>query len=149
MGWAIFLAVLCVDLAGAVSTFLEGEPVLGRLGRQVLLAMVLIACVTLWGRENDSLKRSFVKPAMSQTGALTWDVIGQFRALHPRIRPHSMVVFLNDPFVDWDMAFIADLWFRDRTVDIKLHRKTPLTAEEIASAAYLFDWQDGRLVQLR
>jgi hypothetical protein len=149
IGWAIFLAVVCVDLAGGVATFLASEPLIGRLGRQGLFALLLIACVSLWGRENLHLKRSFIKPAMAQTGALTWDVIGQLQAMRPRVRSHATVVFLDDPFVDWDMAFIADLWFRDRTVDIKLHRKTPLSSGEIASATHLFDWRDGRLLQLR
>lgn len=149
IGWAIFLAVVCVDMAGAVSCFLASEPVVGRLGRQRLFALLLAASVTLWGRENAWLKRSFIKPAMAQTGALTWDVIGQFRALEPRVGPNSRVVFLSDPFVDWDMAFIADLWFRDRSVAIVLHRKTPLTPEEIAGAGHVFDWRDGRLIQLR
>ena len=76
-------------------------------------------------------------------------MIGQFRELRPRVRPNSRVVFLDDPFVDWDMAFIADLWFRDRSLAIVLYRKTPLTAEEIADAGHVFDWRDGRLIQVR
>jgi hypothetical protein len=149
IGWAIFLAVMCVDVANGVASFLAAEPVFGRLGRQRLFALLVAGCVTLWGRENDWLKRSFIRPAMAQTGALTGDVIGQFRALQPRVRPNSRVVFLNDPFVDWDMAFIADLWFRDRSLAIVLHRKTPLPPEEIAVAGHVFDWRDGKLVQLR
>jgi hypothetical protein len=86
---------------------------------------------------------------MAQLGGLTWDVIGQFRSQRPRVRPGTTVIFLNDPFVDWDMAFIADLWFRDRTVAIRLQRKTPMTSEEIAAADHLFDWRDGKLVQIR
>jgi len=62
------------------------------------------------------------------------------------VRQHDTVVFLNDPFDDWDMAFIAELWFRDRTVSIRLNKKTPLTAEELARADFLFDWREGRLV---
>jgi len=138
-----------VDVAGAAARFLEAEPVIGRLGRRPLCALFLAGCVTLWGRENAWLKRSFIKPAMQQTGALTWDVIQQFHLLRPEVRAGSRVVFLNDPFVDWDMAFIADLWFRDRSLAIVLHRKTPLTTAEIADAGHIFDWRDGRLVQLR
>jgi hypothetical protein len=150
VGWAIFLAIVLVDVASAVSRFLAGEPVFRRLGRQPLLAVLLIACVSLWGRENQHLKRSFVKPpAMGQTGALTWNVLGQFRSLGPRVQPGSTIVFLDDPFVDWDMAFIADLWFRDRSLAIRLHRKTPLSPEELAAADHLFDWRDGTLVQIR
>ena len=149
VGWAIFLATVSVDVAEAVSSFLASEPVFRRLGRQTLFALLLACGVTLWGRENDWLKRSFIRPAMAQTGALTWEVIGQFRALGPQVRPNSRVVFLNDPFVDWDMAFIADLWFRDRSLALVLHRKTPITPEETARAGHVFDWRDGRLIQLR
>ncbi len=149
VGAAIFLAVVCVDLASGVAAFLAAEPVFRRLGEQRLFLLLLAGCVSMWGRENDWLKRSFVKPAMAQTGALTWDVIGQFRTLHPKVLPNSRVVFLNDPFVDWDMAFIADLWFRDRSLALVLHRKTPITPEEIARAGHVFDWRDGRLIQLR
>jgi hypothetical protein len=34
-------------------------------------------------------------------------------------------------------------------VDIKLNRRTPLTPEEIAKADYVFDYRDGRFVQVR
>ena len=53
---------------------------------------------------------------------------------------------LNPPFNGWDMAFIAELWFHDRTVTIFLQQKTPLTPAELARADYLFDWRDGKLV---
>jgi hypothetical protein len=73
-------------------------------------------------------------------------VIQQFRALDPHVRPHSHVVFLHDPFEAWDMQFIADLWFRDRTVSVHLQRLTPLSPEALARADYLFDYRDGQLL---
>jgi hypothetical protein len=59
------------------------------------------------------------------------------------------VVFLNDPFEGWDMAFIAQLWFRDRSLEIRLDRKTPFTPEELAQADHVFTFADGRLLQVR
>jgi hypothetical protein len=59
------------------------------------------------------------------------------------------VVFLNDPFEDWDMMFIAELWFRDRTVSIRLQRKAPLSPEDLARVDYLFAFENGKLVQVR
>ena len=79
-------------------------------------------------------------------GVPTDAVIRQFQLLNPKVRPHAMVVFLNDPFDTWDMAFIAELWFHDRTVAIRLQKKTPLTAAQLARADYIFDWRGGRLV---
>jgi hypothetical protein len=84
---------------------------------------------------------------MAVLGRETWQVIEQFRALNPHVRPHSHVVFLNDPFREWDMLFIADLWFRDRTVTVHLQRLTPLPPQELARADYLFDYRDGKLLR--
>ena len=47
------------------------------------------------------------------------------------------------------MAFIAELWFRDRQGRVFLNRKTPLTAGEIAKADAVFDWREGRLIRVR
>ena len=76
-------------------------------------------------------------------------MIAQFRALNPHVRPHSTVVFLNDPFEQWDMALIAELWFHDRTLNIRLQKKTPFSEAELAKVDYLFDYRDGKLVLVR
>jgi hypothetical protein len=59
------------------------------------------------------------------------------------------VVFLNDPFTEWDILFIADLWFRDRSVTVHLQRLTPLPPAALAGVAALFDYRDGQLIRLR
>jgi hypothetical protein len=149
IAWAIFCATVFVDLAEAAARFLAGDPVLRVLGRRGAFTLLTVVAVMLLIRRNEHLHRSYVEPVMAQTGVLTAQVLEQFHAVNPHPRPHSSVVFLNDPFQDWDMAFIAELWFRDRTVDIKLHRKTPLPPDELARADYLFDYRDGRLIQVR
>lgn len=147
-GWAIFGASIAIDLAEAGAVFLSGDPVFRHLGRRGCLALLLGAAVFFWARRTEDLHRNYVEPAMAQTGVLTAEVIDQFRAVNPRVRPHSSVVFLNDPFQDWDMAFIAELWFRDRTVDIKLQRKTPLPPDALARADYIFDYRDHHLIRI-
>jgi len=60
------------------------------------------------------------------------------------------VVFLDDPWPDvFDMSFIAELWFRDRTTRVFLNRKTLLPPEQIASADAVFTWRDGKLIRVR
>jgi hypothetical protein len=86
---------------------------------------------------------------MTALGAQTWQVIEQFRALNPHVRPHSHVVFLHDPFTEWDMLFIADLWFRDRSVTVHLQRLAPLTEAELSGLGAVFDYREGKLVQVR
>ena len=98
---------------------------------------------------NWHLYRHYVRPRMKETGAPTALVIDEFKRVRPAARPHSTVVFLNDPFKDWDMAFIAELWFHDRSITIRLQRKTPLSPADLARADYIFDWRGDRLLHIR
>ena len=147
-GWAVFAAVVLTDVARAAANFLANEPLFHRLGRSGLLAAVLVASLFLWAKQNDDRRREFVRAAMADVGRLTWQTIEQLRVLHPHLEPHSQAVFLHDPFVDWDMAFIADLWFDDLTLQFHIQRLTPISEEE-QRKMHVFDFQDGRLVQLR
>jgi hypothetical protein len=147
-GWAVFAAVVLTGVAGAAANFLVNEPLFGRLGRGGLFAAILLAGVFLWAKENDRRRREYVRPAMADVGRVTWRTIEQLRGLNPRMEPHSQAVFLNDPFEAWDMAFIADLWFRDPTLQFHLQRLTPISEEE-QRKMHVFDFRDGRLVQVR
>jgi len=149
LGLAIFAAVIFAGLAHALAVALAGEPLFRRLGRPVLTAVLIAAGLLYWGRENRHRRQLLVKPVMAALGAQTWEVIEQFRALDPHVRPHSHVVFLSDPFTEWDMLFIADLWFRDRTVVVHLQRLMPLPPRELAGVDSLFDYRDGKLLRVR
>ena len=147
-GWAVFAAVILTDAAGAWANFLANEPLFGRLGRTALRGGILAAALFFWAKENDWRRREFARPAMADVGRVTWQAIEQLRALNPHLEPHSQAVFLHDPFEAWDMAFIADLWFRDHTIDFHLQRFTPISEEE-QRKMHVFDFQDGRLVMVR
>ena len=145
-GWAVFATVVLTDVAAAVARFLAQEPLFRRAGYSALFAAIVCVSFFFWAQENDYLKRTFVRGAMAVLGKQTAEVLGQMRALNPRVKPGSHVVFLNDPFDGWDMSFIAELWFRDRSLHFHLQRKTPLTPEELARMT-VFDFQNGRMVQ--
>jgi len=149
LGLAVFAAVVFADLAAALAGALSREPLFRRLGRTALTAGLIAAGIFYWGRENRYRQRQFVQPAMAALGAQTWQVIQQFRALDPHVGPHSHVVFLNDPFTEWDMLFIADLWFRDRSVTVRLQRLTPVSAQALAAADAVFDYREGKLLRVR
>jgi hypothetical protein len=149
LGWAIFAAVIFREIVNLLSRVLMGDPILRHLGAQSICAILIATGMFLWAAEGRRLKESYVRPSMAALGQPTWEVIQQLNELHPEVRPHSRIVFLNDPFEGWDMAFIAQLWFRDRSLEIKLDRKTPITREELAHADHVFTFADGRLIQMR
>ena len=137
VGLAVFAAVALTKLAKLA----------GR--RQEVTAAIVVAAVCLWAHRIHYLKGWLVEPAMARLGQTGWDTIGQFRALDPHVRPGSQVVFLHDPSTDLETASIAELWFHDRTVEIHLQRQNPLPPEELAKMDALFDFQDGKLVQVK
>jgi hypothetical protein len=149
LGLAVFAAVILADLARALAGALAREPLFRHLGRPSLTAGLIAIGLFYWGRENEHRQQLLVKPVMAALGAQTWQVIQQFRALNPHVRPHSHVVFLGDPFTEWDMLFIADLWFRDRSVTVHLQRLTPLPPAELAGVGAVFDYRDGKLLRVR
>jgi len=147
---AACLAIPAVGLALlAAVVFVEMANLFRRAGGRMMAAAVILAGVCLWAQRVQYLQSWLVKPAMAGLGKSGWEVIGQFRALHPQVRPGSQVVFLHDPSTDLETASIAQLWFRDRSVAIHLQRQNPLPPEELARMDYWFDFQDGKLVRLK
>jgi hypothetical protein len=149
LAWALFVTVVFVDIADGLAGFLAGEPGLRRVGRAGISAVLVIAALVYWVHRNADLKKDYADPGAADISPMTWDAIQQMKAFPLHVRPRSTMVFLNDPFGTWDMLFIADLVFRERTLTVRLARKTPMTSEEIAKADYVFDYRDGRLVQVR
>jgi hypothetical protein len=149
VGWAIFGAVIFTDLANAASRFLAEEFLFSRLGRTGALALLVGLGVLFWARHMSNLKVALVQPAAAREGVLTWNVISQLRALNPRAAPDSQVIFLNDPFTDWDMTFIGQLWFGDRRVQVYTQRMEHLSPGEIARMDQIFDFQNGKLVRVK
>jgi hypothetical protein len=146
---ALFAAVIVADLAKALARVLSREPLFGRFRQPVLAAGLMAVAIFYWGRENLHRKQFVVKPSMAALGGQTWQVIEELRALDPHVGPQSHVVFLNDPFTEWDMLFIADLWFRDRSVTVHLQRLNPIPSADVAAAAAVFDYRDGKLFRVR
>jgi hypothetical protein len=149
VGWAIFGAVVFVDLTEALARVLEREPWGRRLGHSGVAALLVAVAIVFWARQNRQYKRTHAEPVMASLGHESWDVIQQFRAVNPHVRPGSKVAFLDDPFHSWDMLFLAELWFRDRSLDIHVARHGPLTPEELARTDYIFTFENGKLVQLK
>ena len=148
-GMAIFGAVVFVDLANWLATLLR------RVDRPVVLAVTIALGVYFWAHRNYYLKERFVRPAMAQTGKLQREILQQFRALNPRVQTGSRIAILNDPVEPNDPLngletfFIAELWFRDRSVTVYLPRLNPLPPEELTRLDRVYAFQDGRLAQVK
>jgi hypothetical protein len=144
VGWVLFVSVLVTQSVGALAEFLSGEPGFRLIGRPVRVALMLGYLLFLWVSQNLWALGIGGAKSMQEMGELTAHVIGEFQRLNPHPPPHSAVAFVHDPFDGWDMYFIAELWFRDQTLDVRLQNKTP---EPLGRFDYVFDYKDGRLVQ--
>lgn len=154
-GMAVFGAVILGDLARWLAGVLARETIFRRVDRRVLLAVTVAAGVYGWGRRNHYLKEWLVRPAMATTGKLQAEITRQFRALNPHLASGSRVAILddpvepNDPLNGLETYFIAELWFRDRSVMVYLPRLNRLSPEELARMDHLFAFEDGKLVQVK
>jgi len=149
VGAAVFVAVVFVELVELLGLRLAGEiGIRGRAAR-IVPVVALAAAFYWWFTWNREVDRLYVRPAMDELGGVTYSLIQQFDAMHPEVRPHGTIVFLDDPFDGWDMQFITQLWFRDPSLKILLQRKTPLTPRDIAQADRVFNAAGGKLVLVR
>ena len=147
--WVVFGALVIVRATAALSTNLAAGRAFRFTSRKRIELSLMAAAVLLLFIATSYRKAAYIIPAAKAQGHLTGEVIGQLQALKPHVRPHGKLVFLNDPFVDWDMAFIAELVLRDRNLEIYLQRLDPLPASEMPTADAIFDWRKGKLIQIK
>lgn len=127
-GGSLYLPLLAVALwmATAATVLFARWPV--RQWAAAALAGLLMVPGTLhyWNERADWVLRD---------QHLTWTVLTQIRDLPARPRPGSRVLFLANPFPDWDTYFMATLLWNDHTLDVKLanHMDTPEDPQR-------FDW---------
>ena len=128
--------------------FLAKEPIFRRAGYAGLYTAVLCVSFFFWAKENDR-HETRVRPGR-HGGCRQADrrtLIQQLRALEPARETGHRCGLSERPLRGWDMTFIAELWFRDHSLRFHLQSKMPLPPEELAKMT-VFDFQDGRLVQL-
>lgn len=136
MGWAVVVVTLFLWLSSALAG-----------SRLWMAALVLFGMWQLWGWTER--QDGFVGPGIKKPGQLTWSVVEQVRALQPSVKPGSRIYVVRGPFPDWEMKFIIELVYHDRTVNVWLGEKVPLPPEEIRKMDYVFTWEGDRLVRLK
>jgi hypothetical protein len=151
-GWAVMAATLLTEWTSwAAQRLAASDADFRRLGQDRLRTVLAAAAMLLFALGSWRYKQVEVAPAEPALGQLTFDVLAEFRAMNPHVRPGATVVFLDDPWPNagFDMAFIAELWFRDRNTRVFLNQVSHLPPEEIAKAGAVFTWRDGKLIRVR
>jgi hypothetical protein len=108
-----------------------------------VLAFVLFYAVV------ERHEKQWIQPGLLQEQEKTWSAIHEFAKLKAMPRRGAWIAFINDPFDDWDMEFLAELTYRDPTLIQTLLRKTPLKPSELAGVDYIIDYRDGRFIQVK
>lgn len=151
-GWAVMAAELFSEwVTRTAPRLVAADPDFRRFGVARGRAVMAAAGMLLFGFVNWQFKKTEVAPEMPAIAPLTNHVLDEFRAMNPHVPPGATVVFLDDPWENhgFDMAFIAELWFRDRNTRVLLNRASPLSPQEIAKAGAVFTWQKEKLIRVR
>ena len=142
-GWALFASAVFVELVRRLARALS------RWAHASIVEAVLISAGVLLLGVTAAWNRQSLVMTLAATRETTWAVIRQLRNLDPKVAPGSKVLFVDDPFQQWDMYFIARLWFRDRTLELWLQRKLSLPESEIAEMDYIFQFRGPTLTQVK
>ena len=143
-GWA-FLGAMTVR---ALLRRVAREPVAG-LSRSAIMALGLLASIIAYAHETARADQTNMGWYLTQ-GDETRRAIEQFEALKIRPAAHSRVVFLNGPFRDrYHTLFMAALLWNDPSIEINLEWKQKSSEDELAKTKYIFDYVDGRFVQVK
>jgi hypothetical protein len=148
LGWAILAATAFVQLSFAAARFIARPRFLHGTGERVIAAVIMAFALRYFVQTNWQIHRQYIIPAMLGQYPEVQEVVKQFRAVQPRVPPGSEVVFLKEPFGNYDMLFIANLAFRDRSVNVHLQPKENLPEAELAKMAQ-FSYEEGKLLRVR
>ena len=141
--WSLLVAAAVWGLVDLVSRYLAPNPARATAATGIVLALVF-SYAALEQRE-----KTWIQPALLKQQDMTWSAIHEFAKLKAKPRRGAWIAFINDPFADWDMEFLAELTYRDPTLQQTLLRKTPLTPQQLADVDYIFDYRDGKFIQVK
>jgi hypothetical protein len=146
--WAVFGSVIFMDVTHLAAVFMARQRCFLRVRVATLEAVVFAIGVCYWASTNRARQVADVLPAMAKVGGDATDVIRQLNHVNPRVHPNSQVIFLNGPLPGSDLKFVADLWFHDRGLTIRLAKTSPpIAPEDLPLIQYCFDFRNGNLIQ--
>ena len=141
-GWVLYAAAALAagskwlfEKLHAGRLFLEARPVAVFLGA---------AAVMYWTGTRSSWTDVW---SVAGEGEQYRSIVQQLHQLRPTLRPHSRVLFLDDPLDDpWQFLFLVQLSYRDADLEVDRAKfmQRPPSASEIAAYDYVFDYRLGR-----
>jgi hypothetical protein len=139
-GGSLYLPLLAVALwmATAATVLFERWPIRQWAAAALAGLLIVPGTVHYWNERAQLLLGG---------QELTWTVLTQIRDL-PQPAHGSRVVFLRNPFPDWDTYFMATLLWNDHTLDVRLanHMDTP---EDPQRFDWVLDFEGSRLKVLK
>ncbi len=141
-GWAMTAAALLVWLSTRAARVIRWVP------PAITVAVLVAIGAGIYWRQTAS-EQKYVFPATRDSTRLTMSAIEQVRALQPAVKPRSRIYVVQDPFPEWDMKFILELTYRDRTVDVSLGDKVPLPPDQVERMDYVFTFEGEKLRKLK
>ena len=143
-GWAMLAGIALWDVIRALSPerLMPYRVV-------VAIRLALAALLLFMWSWNRAWREAFAVEAVGNQQRPTRDAIQDLRAFDVAIRPNSTVLFLDGPFVDWELYFLASLRYNDHSLQIFIQPIHHLTPAEMANMDYVFDWKNGHFVVIR
>lgn len=144
-GWAMAAAMMLRSLSWLLARHLF----LGRLGRIATMLGCLLFCA--WQYE-DVTRRAHRYDVYGYllTGEMTMQWIHDVEQLGLQPKPKSSIIFLHDPSpTTYDITFIAELVWRDHSLEIWQQEQAHLTPERIAKMDYIIDCSGGKFAVVK
>ena len=144
-GWSMIVATGCE----AIARRLAHEPLFAWLPAPAAVLLILSGALFYYTSVTAVRHHKIARDYFGE-GEKTWNLIEELHNLPFQPPPGSRVAFVNDPFPEgWDAFFIANLAWRDRSIQVFLQNQQHLPASELARMDYLFDFPQGRLTRMR
>jgi hypothetical protein len=140
LGASLYLPLLVVALwLSVLATAFFSERPAFQWFAAALIALMFVPRTLAWWNE----RRHF----MLEQQQVVWSTLQAVEHLPVKPAPHSTVMFLNNPFADYDMWFIAVLAWNDHTIDPVLFNKHPDFDPKTFDWVYAFEGDQLKVVK--
>jgi hypothetical protein len=145
-GWAMLVSVIAVESARRIAPTLSWPAF--TIPRAAIANLLLVGAG--YAMVSSTVEYWKHRPGeYLESQQLTWDTIRQVRELPYRPKRGQRVIYLNNPFADWDIVFISKLVWNVPDVDVQILQKLPGAKPETFDAVLDFEGGKIKLVSQR